>query len=172
MSSLTQLVCKLATCGHTPDRMNLVPVLLTWHDNLYNRHPRHPSLPPKSHTSIDVTEMRRDTSRNHAQQIKASWAPRTLKLSFNINCWHNCTRRGRRASCSCMSTHCLLINDLVCFHQCYTTCSVYWTVGNSRSCSPSYLMTHHMCLLQWSCPKGQGRAATFTVGVGAGHRGE
>jgi hypothetical protein len=32
--SLTQLVCK-------PDCMILVPVLLTWHSTLYNRHPLH-----------------------------------------------------------------------------------------------------------------------------------
>jgi hypothetical protein len=33
-------------CAHllrrgTPDGMNLVPVLLTWHSTLYNRHPLH-----------------------------------------------------------------------------------------------------------------------------------
>jgi hypothetical protein len=28
------------TC-HTPDCMNLVPVLLTWHSTLYKRHPLH-----------------------------------------------------------------------------------------------------------------------------------
>jgi hypothetical protein len=27
--------------GRTPDCMNLVPVLLTWHSTLYNRHPLH-----------------------------------------------------------------------------------------------------------------------------------
>jgi hypothetical protein len=37
------------TC-HTPDCMILVPVLLTWHSTLYNRHPLH-----NSHIQVLVT---------------------------------------------------------------------------------------------------------------------
>jgi hypothetical protein len=60
MSLLSQLVC-------TPDCMNLVPVLLTWHTTLSSQHPLHKIA------SVEVTQLSRDTSRKHAQQRKASW---------------------------------------------------------------------------------------------------
>jgi hypothetical protein len=41
------------TC-HTPDYMNSVPVLLTWHRTLYNRQPLHTIAACIDNTSIDV----------------------------------------------------------------------------------------------------------------------